>query len=124
MAYLKNERLDLGSYTQGNVETEYFTVDQIEEIQVYNTIKKDFVNNLDLQNGQWGRALANFEYVIKGKHENPFAYYYAAVAAGKMNMPKKKEKYFEQYMRIRRHNKVWANLFQRFIDEGVQFDEE
>lgn len=117
--YLKNDNLDTCNFWQGNIETEEFSTGQIEEIQVYNTIKKDFVNNLDMKNGKWEKALINFEYVINAKHRNPFAYFYAARAADKLGMREKMEKYFAVYQEIRKNHIEWEWLFERFADDLV-----
>lgn len=119
--YLKNENLEDCNFWQGNIETEFFTAAQIEEIQVYNVVKKDFVNNLDIQDKNWERALINFEYVINARHENPFAYYYAAKAAYEIGREDKAGQYYEQYVDIRRNSQEWEKLFQRFQAESVEF---
>lgn len=119
--YLKNSVLDTNGFWSGNIETEHFKSEEIEEIQVYNTIKKDFVNNLDMQNENWERALINFEYVINANHKNPFAYYYAARAAKKLGRLEKIAKYYNEYKYIREKSENWEAIFQRFIDESVEF---
>lgn len=119
--YLKNNDLEACNFWQGNIETEFFKAEQIEEIQVYNMIKKDFVNNLDMQKKNWKRALINFEYVINAKHENPFAYYYAAEAARMLGIENKAKKYYKKYKNIRSTNDEWEKIFQKFTEESVQF---
>lgn len=119
--YLKKGDFDTCDFWQGNIETEFFKAEQIEEIQVYNVIKKDFVNNLDMLNKNWDRALINFEYVINARHENPFAYYYAAKAAHEIGMNDKAVQYYEQYKHIRRNSVEWEKFFQRFMAESVDF---
>lgn len=119
--YLKNNNLDACNFWQGNIETEHFKAEQIEDIQVYNVIKKDFVNNLDMHNQYWERALINFEYVINAKHENPFAYYYAAKAAYEIGMKDKAEKYYNKYVDIRKTSEKWEGVFQKFKAESVKF---
>ncbi|GFI16218.1 2-hydroxyethylphosphonate methyltransferase [Lachnospiraceae bacterium] len=119
--YLKDTDLAVCDFWQGNIETENFGAGQIEEIQVYNTIKKDFVYNLDMKNQNWERALANFEYVINANHKNPFAYYYGAKAAEKIGMMDKAHRYFEIYLDIRKNNKEWERIFQKFESESVVF---
>lgn len=119
--YLKNEDLDNCNFWQGNIETEFFKAEQIEDIQVYNVIKKDFVNNLDMQNKNWERALINFEYVINARHENPFAYYYAAKAAYEIGLKDKSEQYYAKYVDIRNSSREWEKVFQKFIAESVDF---
>ncbi len=119
--YLKSDDLDTCNFWQGNIETEFFEARQIEEIQVYNVIKKDFVNNLDMQNENWKRALINFEYVINANHKNPFAYYYAAEASRKLGMMDKADKYYKTYLGIREKNIEWEVVFQKFIAESVDF---
>lgn len=120
--YLKSDSLDICDFWQGNIETEFFVAKQIEQIQVYNTIKKDFVNNLDMQTENWKRALINFEYVIHAKHKNPFAYYYAAKAARKLGMMDKADIYYKAYQDIRKNSAEWEVIFQKFIDESVEFE--
>lgn len=119
--YLKSTSLDACSFMQGNIETEYFTATEIEDLQVYNTTKKDFADNLDMQNKRWDRALINFEYVINGRHENPFAYYYASIAAENLGFVDKQKNYYEKYKKIRNSNREWEKLFQRFIEAGYSF---
>lgn len=119
--YLKNNNLDACNFWEGNIETEHFKAEQIEDIQVYNVIKKDFVNNLDMHNKYWKRALINFEYVINAKHENPFAYYYAAKAAYEIGMKDKAEKYYNRYVDIRKTSEKWERVFQKFKAESVEF---
>lgn len=119
--HFKSDNLDLCNFWAGNIETEFFTAEQIEEIQVYNMIKKDFVNNLDMQEENWERALLNFEYVINAKHKNPFAYYYAARAAKMLNQQKKAEEYYENYLNIRRNSRTWEVIFQKFCAESIYF---
>lgn len=119
--YLKNNNMDQCNFWEGNIETEYFKPDQIEAIQIYNTIKKDFVHNLDMMHQNWKRALINFEYVIHAKHENPFAYYYASKAAKELNKMEKAREYYESYQQIRSHSSEWESLFQRFITEKETF---
>ena len=119
--YLKSNDFDMCDYWSGNIETEFFRAKQIEEIQVYNTIKKDFVNNLDMQNENWERALINFEYVINANHKNPFAYYYASKAAKKLGMDDKSEHYYETYLDIRKNSEQWETVFQKFVAESVEF---
>ncbi len=119
--YLKSDDLDTCNFWQGNIETESFKVEQIEEIQVYNVIKKDFVNNLDMQNKNWERALINFEYVINANHKNPFAYYYAAEAARKLGMTSKADKYYKIYSDIREKSIEWEAVFHKFIAESIDF---
>ena len=121
--YFKNSVLDVNGFWSGNIETEHFKSEEIEEIQVYNTIKKDFVNNLDMQNENWERALINFEYVINANHRNPFAYYYAAKAAKKIDRLEKAAKYYDEYKHIRKDSESWEAVFQRFIKEAVEFPE-
>lgn len=118
---LKSESLDNCNFWQGNIETEFFKAWQIEEIQVYNVVKKDFVNNLDMQEENWERALINFEYVINAGHENPFAYYYAAKAAHEMEMDDKAGRYYKRYADIRKNSVEWEKVFQRFMSEAVDF---
>ena len=113
--------MDACNFWQGNIETEYFTTEQIEEIQVYNVINKDFVNNLDMQNQNWERALINFEYVIEAKHNNPFAYYYASKAAKELGMDDKAESYYKTYLSIRSNNEEWEKVFEKFMDESGTF---
>lgn len=119
--YLKETSFDTCNFWEGNIETESFTAKQLEEIQVYNMIKKDFVNNLDMLNENWERALLNFEYVINAKHENPFAYYYAAIAADKVGYKDKATQYYNRYIDIRGANKAWQSVFQRFLAESIEF---
>lgn len=119
--YLKRSVLDVNDYWSGNIETEHFEAAQIEKMQVYNTIKKDFVNNLDMKNENWERALVSFEYVINGNHENPFAFYYAAKAAKKLGKKEIAARYFTAYEDIRGNAKKWEALFQRFMAESVEF---
>lgn len=120
--YLKSKSFDACSFMQGNIETEYFTAKKIEDLQVYNMTKKDFVDNLDMRNKKWDRALINFEYVINARHENPFAYYYASIAAGNLGYADKQKRYYEKYIKIRNSNSEWEKLFQRFIEEDYYFD--
>lgn len=119
--YLKSDDLDTCNFWQGNIESEFFNAKQIEEIQVYNVVKKDFVNNRDMQNKNWERALINFEYVINAKHENPFAYYYAAKAASELGMVDKADRYFSLYLDIRANNEKWKMLFNKFAAESIDF---
>jgi radical SAM superfamily enzyme YgiQ (UPF0313 family) len=112
--YLKDNDLDACDFWSGNIETEYFNAKQIEDIQVYNTIKKDFVNNLDMQNKNYERALVNFEYVINANHRNPFAYYYAAIAAKNLGMVEKEKKYYKEYVDIRTKSNKWEKLFEKY----------
>lgn len=119
--YLKNNNFDALDYWSGNIETEYFNTAQIEDLQVYNTIKKDFVNNLDMKNENWERALFKFEYVIKENFENPFSYYYAAKAAEKLGKMEKAQRYFDKYQDIRKNTKKWEPIFERFVKESVEF---
>ena len=119
--YLKNSDLDKCDFWSGNIETEFFSAKQVEEIQVYNTIKKDFINNLDMQKENWQRALVNFEYVINANHKNPFAYYYAAKAAQKLGNVEKVDRYNVKYLEIRQSSPEWQEIFNRFIADGVEF---
>lgn len=119
--YLVNKDLDKCDFWSGNIETEFFSAEQIEKIQVYHTIKKDFVNNLDMQDRNWKRALINFEYVIHANHKNPFAYYYAAKAAKELGDMDKAHTYYRGYLDIRESSKEWEMLFQRFMEESVEF---
>ena len=119
--YLKDGGLDKCNFWAGNIQTEFFTAEQIEEIQVYHTIKKDFVNNLDMQNERWESALVNFEYVINAKHNNPFAYYYAAKAAKMLDLTEKALQYYNTYLEIREKSVEWEEIFQRFMNESVEF---
>lgn len=119
--YLKNDILDSCDYWCGNIETEFFNAAQIEEIQLYNMLKKDFVNNLDMKNKRWERALANFEYVINAGHGNPFAYYYAASAAMELGDGEKADRYYREYMRIREESDKWEKMFQKFSGESEAF---
>lgn len=119
--YLKNNVLDSCDYWCGNIETEFFDAAQIENIQLYNMLKKDFVNSLDMKNKRWERALANFEYVINAGHSNPFAYYYATSAAMKLGDGKKADRYYKEYMYIREESDKWEDLFQKFSDESESF---
>lgn len=119
--YLKSDDLDSCNFWQGNIETEFFKADQIEKIQVYNMIKKDFVNNLDMQHKNWERALINFEYIINAKHENPFAYYYAAQAAYELGMKDKADKYYKKYVDVRKNSPNWEEVFQKFMADSINF---
>lgn len=119
--YLKSDDLDKCDFWSGNIETEFFSAKQIEKIQVYNTIKKDFVNNLDMQKENWERALINFEYVINANHKNPFAYYYAAKAAQKLGNMEKANRYHVKYLEIRQNSLEWQEVFNHFITDGVEF---
>ena len=119
--YLKNNNLDTCDFWSGNIETEHFKPEDIEQIQVYHTIKKDFVNNLDMTNKNWKRALINFEYVIRANHENPFAYYYGAKAARNCGEHEKAEKYYQAYLEIRQKSEEWEMLFKKFSSESVEF---
>ncbi len=119
--YLKREDPSSCNFWSGNIETEHFHAAQMEEIQVYNTVKKDFVNNLDMRQGNWERALINFEYVIHAKHKNPFAYYYGAKAAKELGRLEKAEEYYKEYWNIREQSEEWERLIQRFIAESVEF---
>lgn len=120
--YLKESGFDSCNFWSGNIETEYFRASQIEELQVYHTLKKDFVENLDMKNKNWERALINFEYVIYAKHQNPFAYYYAAKAAKELGQMKKADDYFKSYIDIRAGSEEWEALFQKFIEQDVVFE--
>ncbi len=119
--YLKNDNLDTCDFWSGNIETEHFNAEDIERMQVYHTIKKDFVNNLDMINKNWKRALINFEYVIHANHENPFAYYYGAKAAKNCGEQEKAEAYYQSYLEIRQKSEEWEALFKRFSLESVEF---
>ena len=121
--YFKTTALDSCNYWSGNIETEHFKTYEIEEIQVYNTIKKDFVNNLDMKNENWSRALINFEYVINAKHKNPFSYYYAAKAAKMLGKTEKADKYYKMYLEIRKNSIEWEDVFQKFIAESIEFSD-
>lgn len=121
--YLKNDDLGTCDFWSGNIETEFFEAKQIEQIQVYNMIKKDFVDNLDMKDKNWKRALINFEYVINANHKNPFAYYYAAKAAGRLGLEGKAGQYYNEYLEIRKNSVQWEALFQRFIAESSVFPE-
>ena len=119
--YLKNTDLDNCDFWSGNIETEYFNAEQIEQIQVYNTIKKDFVHNLDMKNHNWERALINFEYVINANHKNPFAYYYASEAARELGMTQKALDYRKAYSDIRTNDEKWESIFCRLAEEAIEF---
>lgn len=121
--YFKTTALDSCNYWSGNIETEHFKTYEIEEIQVYNTIKKDFVNNLDMKNENWSRALINFEYVINAKHKNPFSYYYAAKAAKMLGKTEKADKYYKMYLEIRKNSIEWEDVFQKFLAESIEFSD-
>lgn len=120
--YLKQGRIDKGDFWSGNIETEFFAAGQIEEIQLYHTIKKDFVDNWDMRHGNWRRALINFEYVIHAGHKNPFAYYYAAEAAKYLGEEGKAREYYGLYTHIRKNSGEWEGLFQKFEGQSVTFD--
>lgn len=119
--YLKSNDWDTCDFWSGNIETEFFSAEQIEEIQVYNMIRKDYVNNLDMQNKNWERALINFEYVINANHKNPFAYYYASQAAKKLGRYEKAREYYDAYLDIRKNGKQWKDIFQKFVAESIEF---
>lgn len=120
--YLKNAKMDNCNFWQGNIETEYFTADEIEQIQLYNMVKKDFVNNLDMGDERWDRALINFEYVINANHENPFAYYYGGIAAQKIGQMSKAAEYFSKFRLIMNENEAWRKLLERFVSEGIMLE--
>lgn len=109
------------AFTKGSISTEHWSAHDIEEIQQYNTIKKDFVNNQDMKDGNWERALKNFGYVIDANYENPFAYYYAAKCCGKLCDKNSAEKYYDCCRKIIETNVGYRKLWNQFISEGVSF---
>lgn len=121
--YLKN-RADVlhTDFWKGIIKTEDFTPEQIEFLQQYHTIKKDFVENLDMRNGRWERALANFQYVINNNHRNPFAFYYAACAEAHLGNHAIAIQYYLEFEDIIQSNPDWKKLYAMFQKEGVKFE--
>lgn len=101
-------------FFEGNIATEDFTPQYVERVQLFNTVKKNYVNNLDMKNGNYNRALSDFERVINLKHENPFAYYYAALCANKVGEIEKAELYLDAYNKIKIEKEQWRELINQF----------
>lgn len=119
--YLKGDIKSLSFFGRGRIETENFSTEYIENCQIYNMIKKDYVFNQDLKDKKWERALINFEYVINGNHENPFAFYGGALAAKNLNEFEKCKRYYKEYKRILNENISYRNLYNQMISEGIEF---
>ena len=119
--YIKAQSVEKTDFWHASIETEHFTRCEIEDIQQYNILKKDYVQNLDMRLGKWVRALVNFEYVINAHHENPFAYYYGAMAAKKLGDETKATSYYTSWQQILNEHKAWRNMVKRFECEGERF---
>ena len=120
--YLDSNNVENIVFMKGNISTENWTSRDIERIQQYNTIKKDFVNNLDMIEEKWERALRNFRFVIDSHYENPFAYYYSAKCLEKLNEKGMASEYYNRCRSILDTNEGYRELWKRFQNEGVVFD--
>ncbi len=109
------------AFTKGSISTEHWSAHDIEEIQQYNTIKKDFVNNQDMIDEKWERALKNFGFVIAARYENPFAYFYSAKCLERLGKREKAIEYYDCCKRIIESNGGYRQLWDRFLKEGVSF---
>ena len=121
--YIKN-RMDAvhTDFWHGVINTENFSAQEIEFLQQYHTLKKDFLDNLDMKNGRWERALLNFQYVINNNHRNPFAFYYAAQAAKHLLDSETAEKYYHEFTSIINENAAWHHLYDVYQSEGYVFE--
>lgn len=107
---------DLGEYNfwEGSIETPEFRPEQIQEIQLINVLRKDFVDNYDMLHENYKRALINFEHVINTNPDNPFAYYYAALASKNLLYNDKSLKYYDSLKKIISKNPQWKYYFDMF----------
>ena len=117
--YLDIDSVASIAFTKGSISTEHWSAHDIEEIQQYNTIKKDFVNNQDMIDKKWERALKNFGFVIDAHYENPFAFFYAARCLENLNDNSKAKEYYDHCRQIIDSNVGYRRLWNRFVSEGV-----
>lgn len=112
--YINMSDLENFNFWKGSISTPDFTPEQIQEIQLINVLKKDFVNNYDMIQENYETALKNFEYVIKSNPENPFAYYYSAIAAKKLSLNDKADFYEEKFKDIIESTRKWDKYMKKF----------
>lgn len=120
--YLSKADITNVNFWHSGIVMDGFEPGELEKIQQYNVIKKDYVCNLDMKQHNWERALANFQYVINAKHENPFAYFYAAQAAENIGKTDMARAYYESYSNILRESNAWKALYDAFCEEGVDLE--
>lgn len=106
--------IDNFNFCKGNIETPEFKPEQIQEIQLLNVLRKDFVENYDMLHGNYEVALKNFEYVINSNPDNPFAFYYAALASRNLKNYLKYNLYKSQYELLIDKNNSWNKYITKF----------
>jgi len=93
--YLK-AKFNESSFTTAEISTNEFTSDYIKEMRYTMNLDLNFINNKDIQLGDYVSAVNRFESVIRAKEDHAFAYYYASICYKKLGNDQKSNEYLSK----------------------------
>lgn len=111
--YLKGDGIGC-DYKNAVINTKEFTAEYIKQKAYLLNIEINFVENSDFRLGNYKKALAGFENVIKVRGDHAFAYYFASQCCKIMGLNDKYQSYKEKYQELVKGSVFWQNCATRF----------
>ncbi len=96
------------------VETEHFTPSEINAIAYELNLELNFVNNTDMQRGNYHRAAESFTNVLNLKHDHALAMYYLGICELKLGNNKKGNDLLNESKKIVTKDPVWDKYAKKF----------
>lgn len=110
--YLKGDHF-YSDYRRAVIETEHFTPKFIEEKAYEMNLFLNFVNNLDMKDGNYKKALNRFESVANASDNHAFAYYYMSKCFEKLNEMDKHQRAMNKYLKIIDESPLWKKYAEK-----------
>lgn len=104
--YIRGDYMEC-DYKQAIVETEDFTVDEIQEAAYIMNLDLNFAHNSDFRLGDYKIALKGFENAIRAARDHALAYYYAAQCYDKLGDAEQAAAYLLMAKRITAEKPLW-----------------
>lgn len=111
--YLISEEVDHLYTAVGNIETEDFDPEYIEECRTLMNLELNYICNYDYVNKNYEKALEWFEYIIRRIPNHAFAYYYASKCYEYLG-ENKAEIYRGKFLQIIKEIPSWKEYAEKF----------
>lgn len=112
--YLKSTNIEDFHYGKANITTVDIVPENIELERYKMNLELNFINNYDLNNGNYSIALIGFTDVIKRVPDHAFAFYFAAICYEKLNELTKSKNCKEKFNKIIEEDYKWSEYAKEF----------
>jgi len=112
--YLYNYDITNISMRECHIKTPEHTPEYIEYIAYKMNLEINFIENFNMKNGRYEKALAWFVDILGKFPKHAFAHYCAAICCEKLNMPQKAETHLKEFASITNEDEFWAKYVKEF----------